>query len=158
MRRLIHSNLSSTYRLLPEYKKQALNNKEQKQNFNSIRRAIYFEHDTGYDLSDLIDAQAKIQMTESNIHNLGCQLSNQLAVASNYLAELIINCIEEERSLNLYEQYMEQLQMLVADMKTYVMDISAVISPITRLHVFLCNLPIKKFNLIRNCEQIIESI
>lgn len=158
MRRLIQSNLSSAYRLFQEYKKQALNNKEQKQNFNTIRRAIYFEHDTGFDLSDLIDAQAKIQMTESNIHNLGCQLSNQLAVATNYLAELIINSIEEERSLNIYEQYMGQLQTLVADMKSCVLDISAIIAPVTRLHVFLCNFPIKKLNLIRNCEQIIESI
>lgn len=158
MRRLIQSNLSSAYRLLPEYKKQALNNKEQKQHFNTIRRSIYFEHDTNFDLSDLIDAQAKIQMTESGIHYLGCQLSNQLAVASNYLAELIINCIEEERSLNIYEQYMGQLQTLVAEMKSFVLDISAIIAPVTRLHVFLCNMEIKKINLIRNCEQIIESI
>ena len=158
MRRLIQSNLSSAYRLFQEYKKQALNNKDQKQNFNAIRRALYFEHDTSFDLSDLIDAQAKIQMTESNIHNLGCQLSNQLAVASNYLAELIINCIVEERSLNIYEQYMGQLQTLVADMKSYVLDFSAVIAPVTKLHVFLCNMSIKKSNLIRNCEQIIESI
>lgn len=158
MRRLIQSNLSSAYRLFQEYKKQALSNKEQKQNFNTIRRAIYFEHDTSFDLSDLIDAQAKIQMTESNIHNLGCQLSNQLAVASNYLAELIINCIEEERSLNIYEQYIGQLQTLVADMKSCVLDMSAIIAPVTRLHVYLCNMPIKKYNLIRNCEQIIESI
>lgn len=158
MRRLIQSNLSSAYRLFQEYKKQALNNKEQKQNFNTIRRALYFDHDTSFDLSDLIDVQAKIQMTESNIHNLGCQLSNQLAVASNYLAELIINCIEEKRPLNIYEQYMGQLQTLVADMKSYVLDISAIIVPVTRLHVFLCNNPIKKLNLIRNCEQIIEAI
>lgn len=158
MRRLIQSNLNSAYRLFQEYKKQALNNKEQKQNFNTIRRAIYFEHDTSFDLSDLIDAQAKIQMTESNIHNLGCQLSNQLAVVSNYLAELIIYCIKEDSPLHIYEQFMGQLQMLVADMKSYVLDISAIVAPVTRLHIFLCNKPIKKLNLIRNCEQIIDSI